>query len=137
MEPALKLYDIAFIGHICFDEVIPYRDTPRTAPGSAVMCGALAAARVGKKVAVVTRMASKDQNILEPMRQNGIELYVIPAAETTYMKVVHTSADVDERQIYQLANAGFFLLADIPPLAARQVHLAGITDQEFDLGFIR
>ena len=137
MDPALKLYDIAFIGHICFDEVIPYRDTPRTAPGSAVMCGALAAARVGKKVAVVTRMASKDQNILEPMRQNGIELYVIPAAETTYMKVVHTSADVDERQIYQLANAGFFLLADIPPLAARQVHLAGITDQEFDLGFIR
>ena len=137
MDPALKLYDIAFIGHICFDEVIPYRDTPRTAPGSAVMCGALAAARVGKKVAVVTRMASKDQNILEPMRQNGIELYVIPAAETTYMKVVHTSSDVDERQIYQLANAGFFLLADIPPLAARQVHLAGITDQEFDLGFIR
>ena len=53
------------------------------------------------------------------------------------MKVVHTTADVDERQIYQLANAGFFSLADMPPLAARQVHLAGITDQEFDLDFIR
>jgi sugar/nucleoside kinase (ribokinase family) len=133
-------YDIAFIGHVCFDEVIPYRDTPRVAPGSAVMCGALAAARVGKKVAVVTRMAPKDENILEPMRQNGIEIHVIPAAETTYMKVVHAThatADVDERQIYQLANAGFFSLAEIPPLAARQVHLAGITDQEFDLDFIR
>ena len=44
---------------------------------------------------------------------------------------------MDERQIYQLANAGFFSLADMPPLAARQVHLAGITDQEFDLDFIR
>jgi sugar/nucleoside kinase (ribokinase family) len=130
-------YDIAFIGHVCFDEVIPYRDTPRVTPGSAVMCGALAAARVGKNVAVVTRMAPKDKNILEPMRQNGIQLHVIPAAETTYMKVVHPTADVDERQIYQLANAGFFSLADIPPLAARQVHLAGITDQEFDLDFIR
>jgi sugar/nucleoside kinase (ribokinase family) len=122
---------------VCFDEVIPYQGVPRTAPGSAVMCGAQAAARVGKKVAVVTRMAPKDQNILEPMRQNGIELYVIPAAETTYMKVVHTSADVDERQMVQVANAGFFSLADMQPLAARQVHLAGITDQEFDLGFIR
>jgi sugar/nucleoside kinase (ribokinase family) len=134
---ALDLYDIAFIGHMCFDEVIPYQGEPRTAPGSAVMCGALAAARVGKKVAVVTKMAPKDKNILEPLKQNGIKLYVIPAAETTYMKVVHTSTNVDERQIYQLANAGVFSLADIPTLAARQVHLAGITDQEFDLGFIR
>jgi len=134
---ALDLFDIAFIGHVCFDEVIPYHGTPRTAPGSAVMCGALAAARVGKKVAVVTRMAPKDKDILEPMRQNGIELYVIPAAETTYMKVVHTSADVDDRQMVQLANAGFFSLKELPPLTARQVHLAGITDQEFDLGFIR
>jgi sugar/nucleoside kinase (ribokinase family) len=137
VSPECGPYDLAFIGHVCFDEVIPYRDTPHTAPGSAVMCGALAAARVGKKVAVVTRMAPKDKNILEPMRQNGIDLYVIPAAETTYMKVVHATADVDERQIYQLANAGFFSLAEIPTLAVRQVHLAGITDQEFDLDFIR
>ena len=137
MTQALDLFDIAFIGHVCFDEVIPFHDTQRTAPGSAVMCGALAATRVGKKVAVVTRMALIDKNILEPMQQNGIEVYVIPSAETTYMEVVHTSADVDDRQMLQLANAGFFSLEDLPPLAAHQVHLAGITDQEFDLGFIR
>jgi sugar/nucleoside kinase (ribokinase family) len=136
VNQALDLFDIAFIGHVCFDEVISYHDIPRIAPGSAVMCGALAAARVGKKVAVVTRMAPKDINILEPMRQNGIELYVIPTAATTYMKVVHTSTDVDDRQMVQLADAGFFSLEDVPPLAARQVHLAGITDQEFNLGFI-
>ncbi len=137
MTQVPDLFDIVFIGHVCFDEVVSYHDIPRTAPGSAVMCGALAAARVGKKVAVVTRMALKDENILEPMRQNGIELYIIPATETTYMKVVHASSDVDDRQMVQLANAGLFSLADCPPLAARQVHLAGITDQEFDLGFIR
>ena len=136
MSLSSDLYDIVFIGHMCFDEVIPYQGTPRVAPGSAVLCGALAAARVGKKVAVVTRMAPKDQTILEPMLQNGIEVHVIPSAETTYMKVVHATADVDERQIYQLANAGLFSLADLPPLAARLVHLAGITDQEFDLDFI-
>ena len=132
-----NLYDIAFIGHMCFDEVIPYQGVPHVAPGSAVLCGALAAARVGKKVVVVTRMAPKDQAILEPMLQNGIEIHPTPSAETTYMKVVHTTADVDERQIYQLANAGFFSLKDVPQLNVRQVHLAGITDQEFDLGFIR
>jgi sugar/nucleoside kinase (ribokinase family) len=130
-------YDIAFIGHVCFDEVIPHRGTPRVAPGSAVLCGALAAARVGKKVAVVTRMSPRDDSTLEPFRQNGVAVQVIPSAETTYMKVVHPSANVDERQMYQLKTAGFFTLADLPPLAARQVHLAGITDQEFDLEFIR
>jgi sugar/nucleoside kinase (ribokinase family) len=130
-------YDIAFIGHVCFDEVIPYQGAPRVAPGSAVMCGALAAARVGKNVAVVTRMAPRDQMVLEPFRQNGVAVHVIPSAETTYMKVVHSTADVDERQIYQLNNAGFFSLADLPPLAAHRVHLAGVTDQEFDLDFIR
>ena len=137
MSLSSDLYDIAFIGHMCFDEVIPYQGAPRVAPGSAVLCGALAAARVGKSVAVVTQMAPRDQDILEPLRQNGVAFQVIPSAETTYMKVVHPSADVDDRQIYQLANAGFFSLASLPPLAARRVHLAGITDQEFDLDFIR
>ena len=59
------------------------------APGSAVLCGALAAARVGGNVAVVTRMAPQDQFILEPLRQNDVAVHVIPSAETTYMRVVH------------------------------------------------
>jgi sugar/nucleoside kinase (ribokinase family) len=130
------LYNIVFIGHMCFDEVVPYQGTPRVAPGSAVLCGALAAARVGKNVAVVTRMAPRDKVILGSLQQNAVAIHVIPSAETTYMKVVHPSADVDERQIYQLKNADFFSLVDLPPLAAHRVHLAGITDQEFSLDFI-
>ena len=132
-----KVFDIAFIGHMCFDEVIPFEGEPRVAPGSAVLCGAMAAARVGKKVAVITQISPKDDHILESMRQNGIETFAIPSAETTYMKVVHSTADVDVRQIYQLVNAGFFKLTDFPELSVRQLHLAGITDQEFDLAFIK
>ncbi len=131
------LYDIAFIGHVCFDEVIPYQGERRVAPGSAVLCGALAAARVSKKVAVVTKMAPQDQYILEALRQNSVDVHVIPSVETTYMKVVHSSADMDDRQLYQLANAGLFSLVDLPLLVACHIHLAGITDQEFDLDFIR
>jgi sugar/nucleoside kinase (ribokinase family) len=62
---------------------------------------------------------------------------VIPSDVTTYMRVVHPSADVDDRQMFQLANAGLFVASDVPALTARQVHLAGITDQEFDLEFVR
>jgi sugar/nucleoside kinase (ribokinase family) len=130
-------YDIVFIGHMCFDEVLPYRGAQRVAPGSAVLCGALAAARVGGNVAVVTRLAPQDQYILGAFWQNSIAVHAIPSAETTYMRVLHSTPHVDEREIYQLANAGFFSLGDLPPLAAHRVHLAGVTDQEFDLDFIR
>jgi len=51
--------DLAFIGHMCLDEVIPFGGSPRVASGSAVLCGALAAARIGTSVAVVTRMAPR------------------------------------------------------------------------------
>jgi sugar/nucleoside kinase (ribokinase family) len=88
------------------------------------------------RVTVVTQMAPQDDGILGTLQQNGVDVYVIPAAETTYMKVVHPSANVDERQISQIKNAGFFSLTDMPVLAARRVHLAGITDQEFPIGFI-
>lgn len=130
-------YDIVFIGHMCFDEVLPYRGTPRVAPGSAVLCGALAAARAGGNVAVVTRLAPQDQFLLGALWQNNIAVHAIPSAETTYMRVIHTTPDVDEREIYQLANAGFFSFDDLPPLDAQTLHLAGVTDQEFNLDFIR
>ncbi|MDO8685229.1 MAG: hypothetical protein Q7J78_01000 [Clostridiales bacterium] len=61
-------YDITFVGHMCFDEIVPFEGPIRMAPGSAVLCGAIAAAKIGKKVAVVTKMAIRDENILEPMR---------------------------------------------------------------------
>jgi sugar/nucleoside kinase (ribokinase family) len=131
-----RLHDLAFIGHVCRDEVIPYQGTPRVAPGSAVLCGAVAAARVGCAVAVITRMAPQDGELLEPMRRSGVAIHVVPTAATTAMRVVHRTADVDERELVQVASAGPFLAADVPPLAARRVHLAGITDQEFDLALI-
>lgn len=132
-----RLRDIAFIGHVCLDEVVPYQGTPQVAPGSAVLCGALAVARIGKDVAVVTRMAPRDDVVLEAMRQDSVAIHVIPSAATTYMKVVHRTADVDEREMVQVTSAGPFSAGDVPPLAARRVHLAGITDQEFDLEFVR
>jgi len=130
-------YDLIFIGHMCYDEIVPFKGETRVAPGSAVLCGAMAAARVGKKVAVVAKLSPADESILEPMREAGIDVFLVPAKETTYSKVVHPSADVDVRQIFALKNAGYFELPEIPAWPAAAVHLAGITDQEFHLEFMR
>lgn len=128
--------DITFIGHMCFDEVKPYQGEVRIAPGSAVLCGALAAARVGRKVAVITRMNPKDEEILEPMRKAGVECVLVPASETSRMEVVHPTFDVDVREMRLKQNAGFFRIEDIPVLDSRFVHLAGISDREFTFEFM-
>ncbi len=105
--------------------------------GSAVLCGALAAVRCGRSVSVVTRMALEDRSLIESMESAGVDVHVIPAPVTTYMKVVHSSEDMDERSIFQFKNAGTFKAEQLPQLNPRIIHLAGISDQEFDLPFIQ
>ena len=132
----MNTYDITFLGHMCFDEITPYQGETKVAPGSAVLCGAMVAARVGKKVAVVTKMAQKDSEILKPMQEQGIDTYLIPAAETTYSMVIHPTANVDERRLILRKSAGLFKLEEIPYLQTQYLHLAGISDQEFNLDLI-
>ncbi|MCX6996664.1 MAG: PfkB family carbohydrate kinase [Kiritimatiellaeota bacterium] len=129
-------YDIIFLGHMCYDEITPYQGQTRVAPGSAVLCGALAAVRTGKRVAVAAKMAPADASILQPLRDAGIDVYLIPAAETTWSVVMHPVPDVDVRQLILKKSAGLIRLEEVPPLEARCLHLAGISDTEFDLNLI-
>lgn len=129
--------DITFMGHMCYDEIHPFGGEASTAPGSAVLCGAMAAARAGARVTVVTRMSPADEQILQPMRALGIDCVLIPTAHTTRMRVVHPCEDVDVREMDQIENAGYMQVQDMPAIESRFVHLAGITDQEFTIDLIK
>ena len=132
-----KHYDITFVGHMCYDEIIPFGGKPHIAPGSAVLCGAMVAARVGKKVAAVVKMAKKDENILQVMKDVGVDTYLIPSEETTYSRVLHESANVDERKLTLVKSAGLISINDVPKLGSTCVHLAGISDTEFDMSLMK
>ncbi len=132
-----RKYDITFVGHMCYDEIIPFGGQPHVAPGSAVLCGAMVAPRVGKKVAAVVKMARKDEPILQPLKEAGVDTYLIPSDETTYSRVLHYSANVDERKLTLVKSAGLISITDVPNLASTCVHLAGISDTEFDLPLIQ
>jgi sugar/nucleoside kinase (ribokinase family) len=132
-----KKYDITFIGHMCYDEIIPFGGQPRVAPGSAVLCGAMVAARIGKKVAAVVKMAKKDEAILQPMKDVGVDTYLIPSEETSYNRVLHYSANVDERRMTLIKSAGLISIDDVPTLDSMCVHLAGISDTEFDMTLMK
>jgi len=133
----MKKYDVTFIGHMCYDEVIPFGGEPIVAPGSAVLCGAMVSARVGNKVAAVVKMNPAEEEILNPMKEVGVDTYLIPSDVTTYSKVVHESENVDERKITLVRTAGLIDIKDVPELDSRAVHLAGISDSEFDMNLMK
>ncbi len=132
-----KKYDITFVGHMCYDEIKHFGQEAKVAPGSAVLCGAMVAARVGKKVAAVVKMSPDDEEILQPMKDLGIDTFLIPAAETSYNRVVHESENMDERTMTLIKSAGIIDLKDVPELDSTCVHLAGISDTEFDMALMK
>jgi sugar/nucleoside kinase (ribokinase family) len=131
-----KLYDIVFIGHMATGIIEPFEGEPRVGGGGGSFFGAMAASCLGKRLAVVTRMAQSDVHHLDPLRAEGIDVYVQPSAETTRLRVVYPSADVDERQVFSITSAGFFRMEEMPPLRPCLVHIGGVTDQEFTLAFM-
>jgi len=134
----MPAFDITFIGHVCYDEITPFGGATTVTPGSAVLCGAMVSARVGSATAVVTRMDPADDAILTPLRALGVACVVTPCPVTTFARVVHPSENVDERRLYVMRDPGPFTLADLPTgLQSGIVHLAGISDHEFTLDFIR
>ena len=130
-------YDITFVGHMCYDEIIPFEGETHIAPGSAVLCGAMVAARVGKKVAAVVKMAEKDEHILKAMQDVDVDTYLIPSDETTYSQVLHESENMDERTLTLVKSAGLISISDVPPLETKCTHLAGISDTEFDMNLMK
>jgi sugar/nucleoside kinase (ribokinase family) len=63
----------------------------------------------------------------------GIDTFLIPARETTFSKVFHPVADVDVRELTILKSAGIITSAELPDISVNHVHLAGISDTEFDM----
>ncbi len=132
----MSVYDIAFVGHVCWDEIVPFSGEARVSPGSAVLQGAIAAARVGMKTAVITKRAPGDDEVVQELAGAGVAVFAADAAQTSRMRVLHPSANPDERKMVLLKSAGPFSAAETPAVDAVWMHLAGISDQEFSLPFI-
>jgi hypothetical protein len=101
-------YDIVFIGHVAAGQIEPFQGEPEYGYGGASFFGAMAAAPLGKRLLVITRMAQADHTHLEPLRFAGIDVYVQPTDATSRMRVVYPTPDVDERRLFLIASAGFF-----------------------------
>ena len=132
----MNRYDIAFMGHWGTGTIVPFKGVPFAECGGPVFFGPLAASCLKKRIATVTRIAESDGQLLEPLKAAGIDLFV-QHRETAQLRVVFPTVNVDERQIFLIKRGGYFCIDDVPPLEPCLIHLAGLSNNEFPLEFMR
>ncbi|HET6821058.1 MAG TPA: hypothetical protein VFH34_00340, partial [Anaerolineales bacterium] len=94
----MKHYDVLYIGNYTKDTIVSPADT-KVVDGGAVNYAANAAVRLGKNVAVVTRLAKEDEHVVEKLKQSGIDCYVTYAPTSTLMRLEYPTTDPDLRTL--------------------------------------
>ena len=123
-------YDMVSIGHITSD-ILNYIGKVSNFTGGATYFSAFAAARIGIKLLVVTKMAEKDFGVLDELRKEGIEVIAIPSKYSTSIENIFETEDVDKRKVKLLTQADSFTIKDIPAVEAEVYNLTGVFTGEF------
>jgi sugar/nucleoside kinase (ribokinase family) len=87
--------------------------------GGAFNYGAHAAARMGMKVAAVTRLAREDFHVVDELQALGVEVYARATPQSTCLRLEYPTSNVDERVIKVASSAGPFTAAEVQNLEAR------------------
>ncbi|MGB4273690.1 MAG: PfkB family carbohydrate kinase [Bacillota bacterium] len=113
-------YDVALIGHYTKDTIVSSSGT-RLVNGGAFNYGAHVAARMGLKVAAVTRLAKEDRAVVDELEELGVDLYATYTPQSTCLRLVYPTANVDERVIYVTSTAGPFTPEEVKDISAKAV----------------
>jgi sugar/nucleoside kinase (ribokinase family) len=127
--------DILMIGHFARDRLV-VDGRVEVASGGAVYYGSIALRRLGKRVAVVTRLHPDDYSLLDELREEGVHVFAAPAPETSGIENIYDSADMERRICKSLGFAGPFRPDQIPDLQARIYVAASIMAGEIDLSLL-
>ena len=135
METTTKFYDIAFIGHYTKDTIVSASGT-RIVDGGAFNYGANVAARMGLKVAAVTRLAKEDFHVAEKLKGLGVAVFAHISPQSTCLLLEYPTSNLDERVIYVTSSAGPFTLAEVENIQARAIVVSASMRGEVSLEVI-
>jgi sugar/nucleoside kinase (ribokinase family) len=122
MDQPHTLFDIAFVGHYTKD-TIEYPDRSFTHDGGAYFFGASVAARMGLKVAVVTRLSEGDKASYQPLTALGVQVFPTFTPHSTCLRLVYPTANLDDRALYVTQSAGPFAMREVKGIHARAFHV--------------
>ncbi|HJR78773.1 MAG TPA: PfkB family carbohydrate kinase [Anaerolineales bacterium] len=114
----MKRYDVLCIGNYTKDTIISPAGI-KIVDGGAVNYAAHAAARLGIRVAVVTRLAEEDKHVVEKFTKSGIDCYATYTPQSTLLKLEYPGADPDIRLLSVTATAGSITASEIENMNAR------------------
>jgi len=136
MASTTKVYDIAFVGHYTKDTIVSDAGT-RVVDGGAFNYGAHVAARMGLRVAAVTRLAREDFHVVDELGRLGVDVLVRATPASTCLRLEYPTSNVDERVIYVASTAGDFTAAEVRDLRARAFVIGASMRGEVGLEVIR
>jgi len=115
---ANEAYDVVYIGNYTKDTIISPSGV-RYVDGGAVNYAAHAAARIGFKVAVVTRLASEDGRVVEKFAQAGIDCFLTYTPHSTLMNLEYPTNNPDIRNLSVTETAGSITLSEVEGLQVK------------------
>jgi len=128
--------DIVIIGHIARD-IIEIDGVSKPVLGGAVYYGGLAGSRMGLKVAIITRLKVEDFPILESFEKHNIKYFAYPAKETSGIKNIYSSQNMEYRSYEPLGFAGAFNKEEIPDIKTKIFVIGSIIAGEIDLELLK
>jgi len=136
MKNTDKQYDIVFIGHYTKDTIVSASGT-RIVDGGAFNYGANVAARMGLKVAAITRLAKEDSYVIKRLIDLGVDVFAHISPQSTCLRLEYPTSDLDERIIYVVSSAGPFSPAEVESIQARAFVIGASMRGEVSLEVIK
>jgi sugar/nucleoside kinase (ribokinase family) len=129
-------YDVVYIGNYTKDTIISPVGT-RYVDGGAVNYAAHAAAQLGCRVAVVTRLAKEDARVVEKFTQSGIDCFATYTASSTLMKLEYPTMNPDIRHLSVAAVAGSITAEHVENIDTKAAVIGSSLRGEVGLDVIR
>jgi len=111
-------YDVATIGNYTKDTIVTSAGT-RQVDGGGCTYAAFAAAALGCRVAVITRLAAEDWHVVAALERAGIGAFPTATRASTLMRLEYPTANVDERILTAASTAGSFTAEQVRGIEAR------------------
>ena len=110
-----QVYDVVYIGNYTKDTIISPSGT-KYVDGGGTNYAAHAAARLGLKVAVVTRLAKEDDHVVKKFTEDGIDCYPTYAPQSTTMCLTYPTTNPDIRSLSVDSFAGAITVGEVADL---------------------
>ena len=124
--------DIVILGHIAKD-IIEIDGKSHDSLGGAVYYGGVAGSHMDLKITVITRLNEVDFDILNVYKKNGISYYAYPSEQTSGLKNIYSSKNMEYRDYEPLGFAGLFRKEEIPEINTKFFVIGPIIAGEVDL----